>query len=132
MNTMSPNQFGRPQTGLALSRDRAGQGETCRSGVCEQKGRWQTGPRLQRGLVPPNALQNEIWLCQQTAVREGAAPLQTEPARTAIFEAASPCVAPRQRLSVVTPAHRSGKTWSASVILAATAGKSFDRTGERT
>jgi hypothetical protein len=127
---LSPYQFGRSQTGLALPRDHARQGETCGPGVCEQKGRWQAGPRLQCGLVPPIALQNEIWFCQQTAVREGAAPLQTEPARTAIFEAASPCDAPRQRLSVVTPAHRSGKTWSASLILAATAGKSFDRTGE--
>ena len=130
MTAASPNQIGRSQTGLALPRDHAGQSETCGPGVCEQKGRWQTGPRLQCGLVPPIALQNEIWLCQQTAVREGAAPLQTVPARTATFAAASPCVAPRQRLSVVTAAHRSGKTRSATVLRSASAGKMPLRTGD--
>lgn len=105
-----------------------------------QTGRSQTGPMFQRGFALPDPLEDETWLCEPVAVREGAGPLQTEPARTATFvasafalgqaSAARSSSAPRQRLSVVTPAHRSGKTWSATILRAASAGKSFDRTGE--
>jgi hypothetical protein len=98
---------------------------------------------FQRGFALPDALENETCrsgACAPVAVREGAAPLQTEPARTATFVAsafalgqalaARTSVAPRQRLSVVTPAHRSGKTWFASILPAASAGKFPLRTGE--
>ncbi len=108
-----------------------------------QIGRTQTGPMFQRGFALPDALENETCrsgACEPVAVREGAGPLQTDPARTTTFVAsafalgqalaARTSVAPRQRLSVVTPAHRSGKTWSASILRAASAGKSLDRTGE--
>lgn len=106
-----------------------------------QIGRSQTGPMLQRGFALPDALEDETWLCEPVAVREGAGPLQTEPARTATFVAsafalgqalaARTSVAPRQRLSVVTPAHRSGKNRSASILRAASAGKFPLRTGEQ-
>jgi len=98
---------------------------------------------FQRGFELPDPLENETCrsgACAPVAVREGAGPLQTEPARTATFvasafalgqaSAAQSSSAPRQRLSMVTPAHRSGKTWSATILRAASAGKSFDRTGE--
>jgi hypothetical protein len=108
-----------------------------------QIGRSQTGPIFQRGFALPDALEHETCrsgACAPVAVREGIASLQTVLSRTATFvasafalgqaSAARSSSAPRQRLSVVTPAHRSGKTWSASVILAATAGKSVHRTGD--
>lgn len=108
-----------------------------------QLGRSQTGPMFQRGFELPDPLENETCrsgACEPVAVREGAGPLQTDPARTATFVAsafalgqalaARTSVAPRQRLSVVTPAHRSGKTWSASILRAASAGKFPHCTGE--
>lgn len=105
-----------------------------------QLGRSQTGPMFQRSFALPDTLEDETWLCELVAVREGAGPLQTDPARTATFVAsafalgqalaARTSVAPRQRLSVVTPAHRSGKTWSATILRAASAGKFPLRTGE--
>lgn len=111
-----------------------------------QIGRSQTGHRLQRGLVPPKALQNEIWLCDQTAVQGGSHPLQTNPPCTAIFGASTsapalarhfaPCSsvtpwpAPRQRHQVACAAHRSGKTVYASAAQPASAGKTPHRTGD--
>lgn len=108
-----------------------------------QIGRSQSGPMLQRGFALPDALENETCrsgACEPVAVREGAGPLQTESARTATFVAsafalgqafaARTFVAPRQRLSVVTPAHRSGKAWSASILRTASAGKSHHCTGD--
>lgn len=108
-----------------------------------QFGRSQTGPMFQRGFALPDALGNETCrsgVCVSVAVRKGPASLQTESSRTATFVAnafalgqalaARSSDAPRQRLSVVTPAHRSGKTWSATILRAASVGKIPLRTGE--
>lgn len=98
----------------------------------EEIGRSQTGPMFQRGFALPDALEDETCrsgACEEMAVRCREIPPMS-PARTAIFAAATPCDAPRQRLSVVTPAHRSGKTWSATILRAASAGKWRDLTGE--
>jgi hypothetical protein len=109
-----------------------------------QIGRSQTGPMFQRGFALPDPLEDgtcRSGACAPVAVREGAGPLQTEPARTATFVASAFALgqafaarsssAPRQHHSVATPAHRSGKTLHASQMAARSAGKIIYLTGER-
>jgi len=112
-----------------------------------QIGRSQTGPIFQRGFQLPDPLENETCrsgACAPVAVRDELIPPIVS-ARTATFvasafalgqaSAARSSSAPRPSpsldcLSVVTPAHRSGKTLHASQMAARSAGKIVYRTGE--
>lgn len=109
---MSPNQFDRSQAGRAgqLPSRLPGAALLSQWNVCEPVA-------VQDDLIPPI-----VASCTATFVASAFALGQALAARTS--------VAPRQRLSMVTPAHRSGKTWSATIAAAASAGKSHDCTGE--